>query len=166
MLLILLCLALPGVNLEGAKNYQTLQPCWVSQEVALSPAFPSVSAHSSHHSLCKISPVSGGSNSRHDKSHWEQDLALGKLGPICSSSQPGCFLGARHSRDCGSRACRLRSGGKNSQGNDLFDLVFCTSLALKRAQLSLRLSTSASNYVKENIIVLLTLLLALSSRAQ
>lgn len=54
--------------------------------------------------------------------------------------------------------------GKNTQGNYLRDFDFCTNLALKRAQLSLHLSTSASNYVKKNIIVLLTLTPVVSAR--
>lgn len=52
-------------------------------------------------------------------------------------------------------------GARGKHENDLRAFVFCTNLALKRAQLSLHLAT-ANNYVKENITVLLTLLLVVS----
>lgn len=72
---------------------------------------------------------------------------------------------AAQGRGCGRRAGSNGRGEKNNtQGNYLRDFDFCTNLALKRAQLSLHLSTSASNYVKKNIIVLLTLMLVVSSR--
>lgn len=136
MLLILLCLALPGVNLGGTKPYQTLQPCCVSQKVALSPASPSfllsltfggveVSAHSSHHNVCKIRQLCGGSKSRHDRNHQEQDLTLGNWGP--SAAPASLELSS----------AGAAGAGKNTRGNYLFDFVFCTNLALKRAQLSL-----------------------------
>lgn len=90
----------------------------------------------------------------------------GERGPICGSSQHGCRPGAQHTAGAvGAEQGGTGEGKKNNtQGNYLCDFDFCTNLALKRAQLSLHLSTSASNYVKKNIIVLLTLMLVVSAR--
>lgn len=88
---------------------------------------------------------------------------LGEWGP---SVVPAAWLlpEARHTAGLWAQSREDEERGKITQGNYLRDFVLCTNLALKRAQLSLHLSTSASNYVKKNIIVLLTLILAVSAR--
>lgn len=168
---------LQEANLEGAATHRNLRPLCISQDVALPPATLQLllpcplSVSGVKRSLCCLFLSQFLKKQTRFAVEAIQDMSetagsaiwhLGERGPICSFSHRLLPGSSARGRDWGQE--QAGEGKKNTQGNYLRDFDFCTNLALKRAQLSLHLSTSASNYVKKNIIVLLTLMLVVSSR--
>lgn len=74
---------------------------------------------------------------------------LGNWGP---SAAPASLAASLELSTAGTAGAGAGEGEKNLKAIIYLTFVFCTNLALKRAQLSLCLSTSASN-VKKNITV-------------